>query len=491
MIRRNATRNGQDGSALLLSLVCMTVLVGLSGAALMTSMSSKQQVSGEIERTRALYAAEAGVAYALEQISQGKAPSLGTSEKRTGFGTGGYWGSAVQNADKSWTVTSVGQTGSAARALQVTFSAPSGGIYDNALFAGNSSGDPAYTMKFGGTKTQADKVTGNIYSGNNVVFNGDATIDGTPRAMGVVTATAKSILPAADGTPRTAVSGQSQPLPDIASMNYPTTANVNVNTNFKKAKYATGTGGGKAWQLPASDPAHIFRLNPSDRASLNSTTTKDDYFLEDPYTTLTTDPNSNGSSPFMIQLSDPAKTKGATDGNNKVYYVDGNVWIDNLSSMSMEIADPSTGPVRITIVASGNIYISDNLFLKDPANDGVALIALKDSKVADSGNIYFGDPTFGTLQQMSAFMYAENNFLDNNMDATGSAVVTVNGNMTAGNEVNINRDYVSGKTTQHSKLTVNFDNRVSTKKIVMPGLPKPAAPTGGLKISLWREVAVP
>jgi len=190
----------------------------------------------------------------------------------------------------------------------------------------------------------------------------------------------------------------------------------------------------------------------------------------------------------MIQLSDPKVTKGATDGNRKLYYIDGNLWVHNLSAMSLEFADPSNGSgVQITLVVKGNIYISDNIFIKDKNKDGIALIALKDSAVKDSGNIYFGDPTFGTLEHMSAFMYAENNFYDNNLSATGSAVVSVDGNMTAGNQVSINRD--SG--TQHSKLTVNFDARVSTKQITLPGLPKATATQTGLKISLWREVAAP
>jgi hypothetical protein len=53
------------------------------------------------------------------------------------------------------------------------------------------------------------------------------------------------------------------------------------------------------------------------------------------------------------------------------------------------------------------------------------VIAIKDLGVRDSGNIYFGDPSFGTLERMDAFMYAENNFLDTNLSATGSARVTV------------------------------------------------------------------
>ena len=485
-ICRHAT--SEAGAALLVSIVTMTVLLGLSVAALVSGIGSKRQVSGELERTRAMYAAEAGVAYALREIASGAKPAMGSSGQRVNFGSGGYWGSAVQNVDKSWTITSVGETGIAKRALEVVFTPVSGGIYDNALFAGNSSGDPSYTMKFGGSSTQADKITGNVYSGGNITMTGNATIDGTPRALDVVTAPKGAILPEKDGTARSAVQGQSQPLPDITGAHYETNNDVNVNTQFKSAKYASGNGGGKAWQLPATNPAHIFRLNPSDRASNTAATPKDDYFLEDPYTTLKTDAKSDGSDPYMVQLSDPKVTKGATDGNNKLYYIDGNLWVHNLSAMSFAIQGPSSGTgMHITIVVKGNIYISDNIFLKDKTKDGLALIALKDSAYKDSGNIYFGDPTFGTLEHMSAFMYAENNFYDNNLDDTGSAIVTVDGNMTAGNQVAINRDY--GK--QHSKLTVNFDNRVSTKAITLPGLPKATATQAGLKIALWREVAVP
>jgi hypothetical protein len=121
----------------------------------------------------------------------------------------------------------------------------------------------------------------------------------------------------------------------------------------------------------------------------------------------------------------------------------------------------------VTFVAKGNIYFSDNVFYKNTAEDGVAFIAMKDSAVADSGNIYFGDPIYGTLEQMHAFMYAENNFVDKNLNSTGSAKVAVYGNMTAGNKVDIQRDYGN----QHSKLTVNYDGRISSGDLKMPGLP--------------------
>ena len=59
---------------------------------------------------------------------------------------------------------------------------------------------------------------------------------------------------------------------------------------------------------------------------------------------------------------------------------------------------------HITFVVKGNVYVSDNMFYKDIDKDAVVFIALNDADVKDSGNIYFGDPVFGTLQQMHGFM---------------------------------------------------------------------------------------
>jgi hypothetical protein len=115
------------------------------------------------------------------------------------------------------------------------------------------------------------------------------------------------------------------------------------------------------------------------------------------------------------------------------------------------------------------------------------MIAMKDPHVPDSGNIYFGDPSFGTLEYMDAFMYAENNFYDNNLSASGSATVTVHGNMTAGNQVSINRDYGN----QHSKLTVNFDSRIYNQTLTLPGLPGATNGSGAYSLVSWREVATP
>jgi hypothetical protein len=278
-----------------------------------------------------------------------------------------------------------------------------------------------------------------------------------------------------DITGATGESGVYQPTPDLAAMNYPATADFKVKDLFVSATYKSNDLGGKAYQVPESNPAHIFRKNPSDRASDINATAKNDYFLEDPYEPVQTDSGSTGSNACPITLSGVSGEPGSS-GNHKVYYIDGNLWIHNKNVFSFKINHNEPNGVQVTFVTKGNIYFSDNVFYKNTQEDGIAFIAMKDSTVADSGNIYFGDPVFGTLEQMHAFMYAENNFIDKNLNATGSARVTVYGNMTAGNKVDIQRDYGN----QHSKLTVNYDGRISMGDLDMPGIPTADEAGGGL-----------
>ncbi|MSR62501.1 MAG: hypothetical protein EXS08_08655 [Planctomycetes bacterium] len=276
-------------------------------------------------------------------------------------------------------------------------------------------------------------------------------------------------------------------------MHYDSLADVKVAEEFSTggATYKSSPAGGRAWQLPESNPAHIFRKNPNDRTNETSGTAKDDYFIEDPYEPVRNDSKSDGSDAYMISLAG-VNGKPGTSSNHKVFYIDGNLWIHNYPTASFKFASEAGG-LQVTFVVKGNIYISDNIYYGDKAQDGVAFIAMKDAAVADSGNVYFGDPKFGTLERMYAFLYAENNFLDTNLSATGSAKVELFGNMTAGNQVKINRDFtttVNGKKViQHSKLTVDFDERIANGELKMPGLPKNTADEANdFTILSWREV---
>jgi hypothetical protein len=483
-------RRSRRGSALLLSMVAIVAMTGIAGAILASSLSSKQELGGAVQHTRAMYVAEAGVSAALVQLTGDGIAELGTEQAPTTFGDGAYWGTVVNNGDNTFTVTSVGRSGGETRAVQATLRGPTGGAFNNAIFAGNSSNSGTYNMRFGGRGAQADRIVGDIYSGNAATFVQDSRIDGVPRAFTSVSTTPSSILPDANGQARSAQTGETQPIPDIAGMNYPVTADVKVNDEFRTAVNRNSPQGGRAWTLPASNPAHIFVRNPSDRVAQTALTPRDDYFLEDWTQPLRTDANSDGRNPNVIQLTrdGPTANPGPRDGNNKVYYIDGNLWIHNNSSMSFQLRHQGGQGTRITIVVKGNIYISDNIFYQNRNHDGLALIAIKDTSLANTGNIYFGDPAFGTLENMDSFMYAENNFYDSNLSASGSARLVLNGNMTAGNQVAINRD----NGLNHTKLTVNFDDRLMDQSIDLPGIPgvNGAGPTGFM-VLMMREVPVP
>ncbi len=478
-ITSRSIKSDERGGALVVAIVAVVLLLGLSAGMFMVSGASKREVMQAADSSRAFYAAEAGASHGIEVTRAGLVPDLGTldigtMDAPTSFGGGDYWGSATDNGDGTVTVLAYATVTGNSQGVEVILAEGDQGIYSSALFAGNTDGDANYDLEFGGVGGQGDMITGNIYSGGNIVVSDDATIAGDMTASGTI----------GGGTGDT---GENLPVPDIQKESYETNNDHDVAAMFLADGYSASNAlGGTAMQLPEDSPAHIFRLNPDDRVSDTSATAKNDYFLEDPYETVNSSSTLNESNSTPITLSGQDGNPGP-NGSDAVYYIDGNLWVHNKKLYSFKFANSAGDPIRVTFVVKGNIYFSDNIIYEDPADDGVAFIAMKDANETDSGNIYFGDPVFGTLEQMDAYMYAENNFYDNNLDAAGSKTVAVNGNMTAGNQVLINRDYHD----QHSKLTVNFDDRISTGAITLPGLPGSELNPGGYGVASWREVPHP
>ena len=254
----------------------------------------------------------------------------------------------------------------------------------------------------------------------------------------------------------------------VASTFSPATADFDVAALFAaEESYKWDNAGGNAYQVPEDNPAHIFRKNPSDRSNETSSTAKDDYFLEDPYEKVNADSAQDGGSDVYEFSLTGVDGESGPDSNGKVFFIDGNLWLHNKKSYSIGLNHKEADGVQITFVVKGNIYFSDNFFYSDEDDDGVVFIAMEDENVADSGNIFLGDPEFGTLKRMNAFMYAENDFYDYNLDASGSARVEIYGNMSAGNQVLIERDYHGS----HTKLTVDFDERLEDGSLELPMLP--------------------
>jgi hypothetical protein len=468
-------RDSRRGSALLLAIIATFVLAGMAGAMLAVSGSKEKEQMADTASMKAFYAAEAGLNDTIAALRAGTASPIGGGNVLN-FGGSSVTGTIVNNGDDTTTVTVFGSHNNTSRGVQAILESQSQNIFTTALFAGNSSEDPNYVMKFGGLGGQKDEIEGSVYSGGSVQISGDAEIDGNVYASGTV-----------GGTPGGDVkTGVTQPIPDIAGMNYATNHDYDVAAIFSSglATYSSSTYGGSAWQLPANNPCHIFRKNPSDRTTETSKTAKNDYFLEDPYETLKTGSTTAWSSGSKVTLTGLGGKSGP-NSNEKVFYIDGNLWIHNKKFYSLSLYNAGPEAIKITFVVKGNIYISDNLFYESFDKDAVAMIAIKDDAVTDSGNIYFGDPAFGTLEYMDSFMYAENNFYDNNLSASGSTSVTVHGNMSAGNKVDIKRDYGSS----HTKLKLIWDDRIATGSLAMNGIPTTPQGGGGTwNLLAWMEV---
>ncbi len=466
------------GSATLLAVMAAALLLFLCGAMLARSLQDRRQRDGTVEEHRALLAADAGVGHALVNVTAAAATNtvvaanLGDAANPLPFGGGSYWATVTDNLNGTFTVVSSGSGGTEDSAVQAVLGPVGGGVFDHAVFAGNSSADPSYELEFGGLALQADYVQGDVYSGNDVDVTGNAEIDGIIRAGGDVSG--------ASGE-----EGVTLPIPDLASMNYAATADFMVADLFAGASFQWDDAGGTAWQVPESNPAHIFRKNPTNRSAQVNSTTKHDYFIEDPYESVTSGTSEENA--YKITLSGISGEPGVSS-NQKVFYIDGNLWLNNTKTFSFALDHNEPSGVQVTFVVSGNIYLSDNLYYENAEADGVAFIAMKDPNVPDSGNIYFGDPIFGTLKALNAYMYAENNFYDNNLDESGSTVVELYGVMSAGNQVLIERDFGE----MHTKLAVDFDERLSAGIIEMPGIPANAGVgPDGFEVVHWRRVAQP
>lgn len=466
-----------QGAATVTALLAVVALLGVSGAFLATSLRSQLEREGFVDEYAAIQVADAGVSLAMANLTMGNMADIGSDGNPWNFGSGDCQTQIVDNADGTFTIVSRSEVSGAQAAIEavVAFSSESE-VYHNAIFAGNSSGSNGYTLKINGKDEFADEIYGDVYSGGSINFLQESFLDGTARATG-------QILGNYSGEESSVMS-----IPDLTKMNYEATATFDVADLFSGADafYSSAPPGGSAWQLPEDSPGHIFRMNPSDRSSRLNMTAGDDYFLEDPYEPNGSDSGQTGVDPSEISMSGVGSEPGI-DSNGAVFFIDGNLWLDNSPTESFRFKHGLANGVQVTFVVKGNIYFGDNLFYENDKTDGIAFIAMKDPDVADSGNISFGDPTGGTLKEMNAFMYAENDFIDINLDKSGSQSVSLYGNMSAGNVVDIQRDYGA----KHTKLVVEFDERIMDGSLDQPGIPGSTSGDDlvGLQLLSWRLLA--
>ncbi|MFI5402087.1 MAG: hypothetical protein ACHQ1G_04050 [Planctomycetota bacterium] len=485
-MRRN--RDTQRGTVLVVCLSAAMLIAGLSYGFLSMVVTESNAERARGEQAKALYIAEAGAADAVANfvptVEIGTTTYVGTKKNPMAFGGGAYWATVAGEEDRTYTVVSNASYGRSSMAIETRWGREFHPIRDYAIFSGNRSDSSTANLALGGTGSKKDIINGKVYVNGDLALNGQSRINGNAVATGDIT-----------GNP---VTGDARPNaaeispPDLSAMKYDEIADFKVDgtTPFN----ASG-------QLPSSDPRHIFVKNFRTDLAAKTGFTFDNtnYFLGDPH---------EGSNIDKISVS--------YDGNNKVYYVDGNLWIEPMGEISQIVESPTDG-TRIAIVVRGNIYMSDTLQYEDNEHDALLFIALTDGESytdvdgdnqydtgepilhddgdgvyegprEGSGNIMFGDPNGGPLGHVHGYMYADNYFQDHVLDGGNGQPLPfeVTGFMSAGEQVRIRRDF-NGK---HAKMTVNFDSRVVDGVISLPGFPEKES-AGEIGLLSWRLISAP
>jgi hypothetical protein len=507
----------EKGFVLIIALLVVLIFT-ITGMTVLTIAQQEITLSRTDEdKAAAFYLAEAGLAKMQEQL---QSPVVGDINNiiEQSLEIGSYK-VELDTSQSPCYLTSTGTSGNVDKKvrIQVTFLAPP---YEHAIYAMNDSGSN-WDFQLRGTGNPVPKGPGLEIGGKDII-NGNIFIDGDayffeessvnpapiPNPLGMqgdVGATGSiNVDDSAD------ISGDTYPyseLPDIVDlvlMDYENNNTHNVSQIFDDAGVSSG-------YLPlGSELRDVFVKNPSDRSSECTTTTGDDFFFEP-------------STGFIEGNYKTAETP-LDAGQNRVYYIDGDLWIH---SKNDTFGFSMTG--KSTIVVTGNIHICDNLEYADEQSM-LGLVALGKysdmGELTSGGNVYFGDPTFGTMYVTSGMMFAANDFLFNtdpisSKEAEPSTGFTVNGNFAAMGQVNIERDwYTEGQgwssadktarydpyTNQwvdaksgvpltqtqidllrHYQMIVNYDHRVRTQETRPPGLPR-----GGIKIfggfSNWQEL---
>lgn len=619
-MRNHRTRD--RGSALLIAVVITIMVVGISGAFISHSMIRQKASMNAMFEAKAITAAEAGATLYVQDLNKSYwLPKAGITFAPPAPYRHGFLGSdltvnssqtlrttawtdqafyrvwfenlgangvddnnngtiddtAEQNYRRLWvegfaggtatvnSPTSASYTGGVKRVLEVILSHVDGGVFYNAIFAGNSSADSSYIMQFGGSSTAQgkDQVLGNIYSGGGIsVGTGDAALlneTGSGPGTQVMYNTTKS--DSSSAADPTYIQG-TQPIPDIAAANYPTKAAVgspdlwsssNPTGQYVNVDYELTTKGtvgttladgsqtdmGNGRQITnVNEPAHIFRKEPTTSTGTTQKRVqgysgmnpdKANFFLEDP--TKTANNGGTPTSPWGASTGNTGLRVEVTPvTNNKVYYIDGNLWASNGPAYTFQWLNNAGADMKITIVVKGNVYLTDNVMYDQLAkaagrNDALAIIAINDpaypsvsatdisnpsspaynfngmasgtaqqkidaardyNKLHGSGNIFFGDPGGGTTERFESFLYAQNNFYDNNLGGSGTLQTNIYGNMTAGNQIQINRNTGAGV---WKPLLVTFDNRLKTGAVNLPGLPQNPTSSGtSWSFASWRQV---
>lgn len=478
MKTRQTSNSSRDGAILAVVMVMLIVLSILILGLFQLGFHSARETEHELRRAQAFWLAEAGRHASMADLYAGRDGNRGILAA-TSFGDGTY--QVVEDPVESrrristGTVTVGNRTVTRRILFDLAFVSP---LFEKVVYAGNkdypddnwslqisgmrdlttvSGGPPRPTSSSGNFPGGRDSLLGDVEVKGDVWMDGQSRVGvPDPNRYGVAgdVDASGTIYQGADATiagSRRAGSTIAEP-PNLAEMDYAANNSYDIAQIFSDAGVSSGS-------LPVGHPLrNVVVKNPSNRKAENDSTAGDDYYFE------------------------PASISGAGTpstavtrlvlGDDKVYYVDGHAWFHSKSTYGFQVDG------QATIVASRDIHISDNLAYQnrglEPVGDNppdmLALVALGQytGEVRSShGDIYFGDPEYGTMYTVDAFMFANNDFYYNTDANTGAqgepnSGFKVFGNYMAVNRIVIQRDWYTRNTYNSGgveRVAYRRDNR--------------------------------
>ncbi len=497
--RRRSKAVATERGIALVTVVGLAVIIIVLGFSLLTLAKSEIILTQKaIKRTKAFYLAEAGLSKLATRLHNNEFENI----ENTALGEGHYRVDVyLDDKDLPSYAISTGRVANQKKRIKVGISflaAP----YEHSIYAGNSDGQKWYFVLRGKGNPQQvgfsrevggrDIVNGNIRIHGDIILCEESSVNPAPLPNtyglnGDVDATGDiDILDSASisGEARENVDGIDPP--DLIGMNYEINNTHNVSQIFADRGINSG-------YLPSENELYnVVVKNPTDRSDECAATTGDDYFFE-PARVTGGGGQKDATTPLHL-------------GSNRIYYVDGDVWVHNKTTYGFLVDG------KATIVATGDIHICDNTKYADNQSL-LGLVALGNyddyNQLVSGGNVYFGDPRYGTTYTVSALMFAANDFLYNTDSVTGGVEepqtgFSVYGNLNGLNQVSINRDWYNddktknGKpayfdpstgqwisiedgraltsteinTLRHYQMIINYDDRIWTQDTQPPGLPR-------------------
>jgi len=504
----------EKGLALVAVVVFMLVFVILGFSMLDLAKTEIIMTQKDMNSTRAFYAAEAGMSQLSAKLYKGEFEDI----QKAALGNANYQVELHLDENPPYAI-STGTAGLEVKKIktELTFLVPP---YEHAVYAGNISGeewmfslrgegDPKASGRSGREVGGRDIVNGNIYVDGDATLYEESSVNPTPMGnfLGDIDSTGKAdILDSASVSGTVTEGVPPKGLPSLTDMNYAVNNTHNISKIF--------TDAGVDWgYLPSDHELYdVMVKNPPNRSNECASTSGDDYFLE---------PSQVNN--FGAQYKD-ARTPLHL-GDNRIYYVDGDLWVHSTSTYGFLVDG------QVTVVVTGDIHISDNIKYADD-NSMLGLVALgrydDSGQLVSGGNIFFGDPRFGTMSTASAFMFAADSFLYNTdyvsrSSAEPTSGVTIFGNLNALNHVSIERDWYTPKgagsakpayfdpslgndgawvdletgtplipsevnSLRHYQMVITYDDRVRTPETQPPGLPYTKEGTIFSGLKSWQEL---